>query len=163
MKRAASLLLPSRTLILMLGTALVANSISAKTSSSTGSTGSQAGSKTASSSAPDAAKTPSSPGGGGGTLSIESTMLAYLALSEDARKIAEAIQSTVKGQNVIVATPADLAAILQWRIVMGQGELLHTRAYATLKSAKQAMAPPSARERQAHGGRTFRSARTGPQ
>jgi hypothetical protein len=123
-----------RFFLIVIFVSFTTTSVSAKTKSSgdSGSTsdGSQANSKSGSGKGQgsDSSQSPSAQGITSGSLAIESTMLAYMALSEDAKAIAKAIRLRVQGQNVIVATPADLTGVLQWRIVMAQGGLLHDRA-----------------------------------
>jgi hypothetical protein len=65
-----------------------------------------------------------------GTMPIESTLLVYKALAGDAEKIAAAVAGSGQNHVVIVATPSDLASIVQWRTTMYQARLLDQRVKA---------------------------------
>ena len=72
-------------------------------------------------------------GGSASGLSFESTMLAYQAQAESAVRIADRIDNVtkptdpLKPPNIILATNADIASIVQLRVVLAQEQLLHTR------------------------------------
>jgi len=85
---------------------------------------------------PSAAPSPAPPssgsgggGSGGGGMAIEGTILAYQALQSDANGIATAVSSRlpVGTSKVVIATPADVVAFLQLRIVLSQIGLLNDR------------------------------------
>lgn len=78
------------------------------------------------SSSPSAASAtaPSSPN----SMPIEGTILAYQGLQADADNIATAIEGAVpSGKKVVVATPGDVLALLQLRIVLSQIATLNER------------------------------------
>lgn len=75
-----------------------------------------------------------SPGITGGTSPIESVLFAYKALASDGAAISGQINSLLSGHTpaiVVIATPADISAIIQWRAVMGQLSVLDERAEAS--------------------------------
>lgn len=76
-----------------------------------------------------AASTPSGAGaGGGGGLPIEATILAYQNLQSDADSIAASVAATLPAESkIVVATPTDVAAILQLRIILYQIATLNER------------------------------------
>ena len=91
-----------------------------------------AGAQSASSPAPSSSGTPSSSpsgaGAGGSGLPIEATILAYQSLQSDADSIAAAVAKTLPaGSKIVVATPTDVAAILQLRIILYQIATLNER------------------------------------
>jgi len=65
-----------------------------------------------------------------GTMPIESTLLVYKALAGDAEKIAAAVAGPGQNHVVVVATPPDLASMVQWRTTMYQARLLDQRVRA---------------------------------
>lgn len=73
----------------------------------------------------------SSGGNTGGSLPIESTILAYEALQASANSIAGAIGPTLTSSTppakLIVATPNDLSAIFQLRVILQQARILNSR------------------------------------
>jgi|HubBroStandDraft_5_1064220.scaffolds.fasta_scaffold10826_2 hypothetical protein len=78
------------------------------------------------SSAPSGASTGGGAAGAGGT--IETTILAYQGLQSDAGGIAAAVANNLpSGSRVIVATPPDVVALLQLRIVLSQIGVLNDR------------------------------------
>lgn len=75
-----------------------------------------------------ASSTPASAGAGGSGLPIEATILAYQGLQLDADSIAAAVANTFPASSkIVVATPADVAAILQLRIILSQIATLNER------------------------------------
>jgi hypothetical protein len=77
------------------------------------------------SSAPSGASTGGAAGAGG---TIETTILAYQGLQSDAGGIAAAVANNLpSGSRVIVATPPDVVALLQLRIVLSQIGVLNDR------------------------------------
>lgn len=94
-------------------------------------------------SSPGAANPPSPQGGiTNGTLPIEATAFAYKALNADATNIARAVLPKTKGQIVVVGTVGDVNAIIQFRVVMGQGRLLEQRV-SSLASALSGISVPT--------------------
>jgi WG containing repeat len=73
---------------------------------------------------------PSSPGITGGTDPIESVLFAYKALASDGAAISSQINGLLQPQDksiVVIATPTDVSALVQWRAVTGQLDLLRKR------------------------------------
>jgi hypothetical protein len=67
-------------------------------------------------------------GAGGGSMPIESTILAYQGLQYDADSIADAAAPSMdNGSRVIIATTDDISAILQLRIALTQTAVLGQR------------------------------------
>jgi hypothetical protein len=65
------------------------------------------------------------PGITGGSSPIESTLFSYAALAADANAISGGIAQRVgAGSTLILTTSNDVSAFVQWRTVIGQGELL---------------------------------------
>ena len=61
----------------------------------------------------------------GGSSPIESTLFSYAALAADANAISGGIAQRVgAGSTLILTTSNDVSAFVQWRTVIGQGELL---------------------------------------
>jgi len=85
---------------------------------------------------------PSPAGITGGSMAIESTIFAYRALTADANKIYEAIKPKVKGQTVVIATPADFTSLVQWRTLMYQAGLLDKRALSATSKLEAILIPP---------------------
>ena len=83
----------------------------------------------------------SSAGITGGSMAIESTIFAYRSLTADADGMVQVILPKVKDQIVIIATSADFTNLVQWRIVMAQGNLLHERAQAAIGSLTSIQIP----------------------
>jgi hypothetical protein len=78
--------------------------------------------------APSGSAAPGSSGGGGSGMVIEQTILAYQGLQSDATGIATAVAGVVPQRSkIVVATPVDVAALLQLRIVLSQIGLLNDR------------------------------------
>jgi hypothetical protein len=77
-----------------------------------------------------------------GTLSIESTILAYKVLVADATKINHSLSTKTRGKIVVVGTSTDIAAIVQWRIVLSQASILKQR-LETLTTALRAINKPT--------------------
>jgi hypothetical protein len=77
-----------------------------------------------------------------GTLPIESTILAYKILVADAAKIDESLSTKTAGRIVVVGTSADIAAIVQLRIVLSQANILEQR-LSTLTAALNAINKPN--------------------
>lgn len=74
---------------------------------------------------------PTSPGGGitSGTAPIETTLFAYRSLASDADAISrEVLARAAKNSKVVIGTPTDLAAFVQWRMLMQEALLLDERA-----------------------------------
>lgn len=97
----------------------------------------------------DAPAATDSPGPGStptsSNMAVESTIFAYRALAKDADKMAEAINGRLKGrtdQSVVIATPAEFTSLVQWRIVMAQADLLHSRAQEAMGSLAKAIPIP---------------------
>jgi hypothetical protein len=94
---------------------------------------------------------PGSPGApGGGGMPIEATILAYQGLQADADGIASAVKATlaspsVQRKKIVVATPADIVALLQLRIVLSQVATLNERLNELRSSLyRSPCAPPPA-------------------
>jgi hypothetical protein len=72
-----------------------------------------------------------SPGGiTGGTDPIESVLFSYKALTSDGAAISSQVTRLLEGSKgiVVIASPTDVSALVQWRSVMGQLRLLTRRA-----------------------------------
>lgn len=76
-----------------------------------------------------------------GSLPIESTILAYKILTADAAKIDQSLSAKTAGKIVVVGTSADIAAIVQLRIVLSQASVLEQR-LQTLTAALRGIAKP---------------------
>ena len=76
-----------------------------------------------------------------GSLPIESTILAYKILVADAAKIDQSLSAKTAGKIVVVGTSADIAAIVQLRIVLSQANILEQR-LRTLTAALIAIPRP---------------------
>jgi hypothetical protein len=64
----------------------------------------------------------------GGSSPIESTLFSYAALDADAAAISAGIQTKVgKGSTIVLTTSNDVSAFVQWRTIIGQGEILLDR------------------------------------
>jgi hypothetical protein len=73
-------------------------------------------------------QSPSSQGGvTGGNAPIEATAFSYLALDQDADKIAAVVKGNVSSGKVVVTTQTDVSTVLQWRAVMSQAKSLNNR------------------------------------
>jgi hypothetical protein len=84
----------------------------------------------------------SSQGITGGSMAIESTIFAYKSLTADADGIVQTIMPRVRDQIVMIASPSDFSGLVQWRIVVTQADLLHTRAESAIKSIETIKIPP---------------------
>jgi hypothetical protein len=72
----------------------------------------------------------------GGGPSIESILFSYKALSADARAIAQEISDITNDQDLLViVTPSDTSAFIQWRAVLQQIHLLQARTQARPRPA----------------------------
>src|SRR5579871_202546 len=71
-----------------------------------------------------------SPGSGvtNGTAPIETTLFAYRALASDAAAVSHELAPLAAGSEVVIGTPADVAAFTQWRSVIGQIRVLANKA-----------------------------------
>lgn len=84
--------------------------------------------QTTGTSAGSSSQSPSSQGGvTGWNAPIEATAFAYLALDQDAEKIAATVNGKVNGGKVVVTTQTDVSTLLQWRAVMSQAKSLNNR------------------------------------
>jgi len=96
-------------------------------------------------------QTPPSGGITSGNAPIESTIFSYLALDQDATKIADAVKKRTLPSTgaagkpiirpLIVTTQADLTTILQWRTVMTQANSIDTRLKNAVAAAQAARTP----------------------
>jgi hypothetical protein len=77
-----------------------------------------------------------------GTLPIESTILAYKILVADAARIDQSLSTKTAGTIVVVGTSADIAAIVQLRIVVSQANILEQR-LISLTAAMNAIVKPN--------------------
>jgi hypothetical protein len=77
-----------------------------------------------------------------GTLPIESTILAYKILVADAARIDQSLSAKTAGTIVVVGTSADIAAIVQLRIVVSQANILEQR-LISLTAAMNAIVKPN--------------------
>jgi hypothetical protein len=77
-----------------------------------------------------------------GSLPIESTILAYKILVAEAAKIDESLSTKTAGKIVVVGTSADIAAIVQLRIVLSQANILEQR-LRTLTAVLSAIPQPA--------------------
>jgi hypothetical protein len=62
-------------------------------------------------------------------------------LGQIALKIADKLSTKTAGHLVIIATPADVGIIVQWRSVLGQAALLHRRANAVTSAIERISVP----------------------
>lgn len=81
------------------------------------------------SSSPQSNQASSTPAGiTGGSSPIESTLFSYAALNADAGAISAGVSGKVgDGATIVITTPTDVSAFIQWRAVIGQGETLLSR------------------------------------
>jgi hypothetical protein len=105
---------------------------------------------TSSQTTPSASTAPASPNAAqtqgitGGAMPIESTLFAYKALAADSKAIAADIcpsAITCKDKVFIIALPSDVAALVEWRTVLGQIEVLTNRTNAAALATLAAITP----------------------
>lgn len=96
--------------------------------------GNQTGNQTQQSGLPSTS--PASSGITSGTDPIESVIFAYQSLNSDAEAVSNQIAALVQKGDVVILTPADAAALIQWRTTMGQLQILEERVDEAASIAK---------------------------